>query len=68
MGQSQPSIRVRWARRGRLRNRVPDAGGNHHLGDRRLVTTSTEEIVGGTDAVDSSAELSLRYPWMGSQF
>lgn len=56
MGQSRPSIRVRWARRGRFRNHVPDVGGDHHLSDRRLVTTCTEEVVGGTDAVDSSAE------------
>lgn len=59
-GAEPASIRVRWSRRGRLCNRVPDAGGNHHLGDRRLVTTSTEEVIGGTHAVDSSAELSLR--------
>lgn len=56
MGQSRPSVRVRWARRGRLCNRVPDAGGDHRLGYRRLMTTGTEEVVGGTDAVDSGAE------------
>lgn len=59
MGHSRPSTRVRRAHRGSLCYLVPDAGGNHHLGDRRLVTTSPEEVVEGADAVDSRAELSL---------